>query len=139
MSNMNQSEQEIQPNQVSTTEIADQQEQPSQIFVPQMQVQNQFLPSKGHPLQTNWKFYYVQRQNLFQPLVSQNEADDQHQPQKKRQAISYRDRLKDMGTISTVEQFFQYFVYMKKPQEMPREIDLFFFRENEIPMWEVRS
>jgi len=26
---------------------------------------------------------------------------------------------------------------MKKPSEMPREIDLFFFRENEIPMWEV--
>jgi hypothetical protein len=32
-----------------------------------------------------------------------------------------------MGQISTVEQFFQYFVYMKKPSEMPREIDLFFF------------
>jgi len=42
-----------------------------------------------------------------------------------------------MGQISTVEQFFQYFVYMKKPSEMPREIDLFFFREGEIPMWEV--
>ena len=27
---------------------------------------------------------------------------------------------------------------MKKPSEMPREIDIFFFRENEIPMWEVR-
>jgi hypothetical protein len=50
---------------------------------------------------------------------------------------SYRDKLKDMGQISTIEQFFQYFVYMKKPSEMPREIDLFFFRENEIPMWEV--
>jgi hypothetical protein len=43
-----------------------------------------------------------------------------------------------MGHISTIEQFFQYYVYMKKPSEMPREIDLFFFRENEIPMWEVR-
>ena len=42
-----------------------------------------------------------------------------------------------MGQISTVEQFFQYFVYMKKPSEMPREIDLFFFREGEVPMWEV--
>ena len=51
---------------------------------------------------------------------------------------NYRDMLKDMGQISTVEQFFQYFVYMKKPTEMPREIDLFFFREGEIPMWEVR-
>ena len=50
---------------------------------------------------------------------------------------SYRQRLKDMGSISTIEQFFQYFVYMKKPSEMPREIDLFFFREGEVPMWEV--
>jgi hypothetical protein len=28
---------------------------------------------------------------------------------------------------------------MKRPSEMPREIDLFFFREGEIPMWEVIS
>jgi hypothetical protein len=27
---------------------------------------------------------------------------------------------------------------MRKPSEMPREIDLFFFREGEVPMWEVR-
>lgn len=26
---------------------------------------------------------------------------------------------------------------MKKPSEMPREIDLYFFREGEVPMWEV--
>jgi hypothetical protein len=52
---------------------------------------------------------------------------------------SYRDRLKDLGQISTVEQFFSYFVYMKKPNDMPREVDLFFFREGEVPMWEVRS
>jgi hypothetical protein len=28
---------------------------------------------------------------------------------------------------------------MKRPSEMPREIDLFFFREGEIPMWEVNN
>jgi len=25
---------------------------------------------------------------------------------------------------------------MKRPSEMPREVDLFFFRESEVPMWE---
>jgi hypothetical protein len=25
---------------------------------------------------------------------------------------------------------------MKKPSEMPREIDIFFFRHQEVPMWE---
>jgi len=26
---------------------------------------------------------------------------------------------------------------MKKPTEMPREIDIHFFRDNLVPMWEV--
>lgn len=52
--------------------------------------------------------------------------------------MSYRDKLKNLGQISTVEGFFQYYAFMKKPSEMPREIDLFFFRESEIPMWEVK-
>jgi len=44
--------------------------------------------------------------------------------------------LKPLGKISTIEDFFNYFVYMKTVQEMPREIDLFFFRDGEVPMWE---
>ena len=35
-----------------------------------------------------------------------------------------------------MEHFFNYYVYLKKPSEMPREIDLFFFRNQEVPMWE---
>jgi len=27
-------------------------------------------------------------------------------------------------------------VYLKKPSEMSRDNDIFFFRENEVPMWE---
>ena len=38
--------------------------------------------------------------------------------------------------MPTIEHFFNYYVYLKKPSDMPREIDLFFFRHNEIPMWE---
>ena len=52
--------------------------------------------------------------------------------------VEYRDRLKNMGLISSVEQFFEYYVYLKRPSEMAREIDLYFFREGEVPMWEVR-
>jgi len=50
--------------------------------------------------------------------------------------VEYRDRLKNMGLISSVEQFFEYYVYLKRPSEMAREIDLYFFREGEVPMWE---
>lgn len=42
-----------------------------------------------------------------------------------------------MGLISSVEHFFNFYVFMKRPSEMPREVDLFFFRESEVPMWEV--
>jgi hypothetical protein len=73
------------------------------------------LTTRGgyHPLQTNWKFWYVQRQ--FNPSPS-HPSDGQSLPQQmstssegqkpKKKFDSYRDRLKDMGQISTVEQFF---------------------------------
>jgi len=38
--------------------------------------------------------------------------------------------------MPTLEHFFNYYVHMKKPSEMPREIDIHFFRDNIIPMWE---
>jgi translation initiation factor 4E len=50
--------------------------------------------------------------------------------------LSYREQLMSLGQISTVEHFFNYYVYMKRPSHMPREIDLFFFRDGETPMWE---
>jgi translation initiation factor 4E len=78
----------------------------------------------------------VQRQQtLFNP-PAQSSEDSDNPPLKKKKFDSYRESLKDLGLISTVEQFISYFVYMKKPSEMPREIDLFFFREGEVPMWE---
>ena len=50
---------------------------------------------------------------------------------------SYRDQLKALGKMPTLEHFFNYYVHMKKPTEMPREIDIHFFREPLVPMWEV--
>lgn len=38
--------------------------------------------------------------------------------------------------MPTLEHFFNYYVHMKKPSEMPREIDIHFFRDNLVPMWE---
>jgi translation initiation factor 4E len=50
--------------------------------------------------------------------------------------VDYKDQLKPLGQVPTIEHFFNYYVYLKKPSDMPREIDLFFFRQKEIPMWE---
>lgn len=52
------------------------------------------------------------------------------------QELSYREQLKPLGKIKTVEDFFNYYVYHKSAHDMPREIDLFFFRDGEVPMWE---
>lgn len=49
---------------------------------------------------------------------------------------SYRDQLKPLGKMPTLEHFFNYYVHMKKPTEMPREIDIHFFRDPLVPMWE---
>lgn len=51
--------------------------------------------------------------------------------------MSYRDQLQSLGRIPSIEHFFNYYVFLKKPTDMPRDIDLFFFRNNEMPMWEV--
>ena len=76
---------------------------------------------------------------MVPPELAENHKDESESKKQAKKFDSYRESLKDMGQISTVELFFQYVVYMKKPSEMPREIDLFFFREGEIPMWEVSS
>lgn len=52
---------------------------------------------------------------------------------------TYFEQLKPLGKIPSIEHFFNYYVHMKKPTEMPREIDIFFFRDQEVPMWEVSS
>ena len=38
--------------------------------------------------------------------------------------------------MPTLEHFFNYYVHMKKPSEMPKEIDIHFFRDDLVPMWE---
>ena len=36
-----------------------------------------------------------------------------------------------------MEHFFNFYVFLKKPSEMPKHTDLFLFRAGEMPMWEV--
>lgn len=98
-----------------------------------MQVKNQFLPAVGHPLQSNWQFWFYQRQSYVpgeakpKPIVVEGKDGQE----------SYMDQLKPLGQISTIEHFFNFYVHMKRPSAMPREVDLFFFRDQEVPMWEV--
>ena len=83
--------------------------------------------SQAHLMQSTWNFWFHQRQ----PFAGEDRERD------KPEATSYREQLKSIGQIPTIEHFFNYYVFMKKPSEMPRDIDLFFFRDKQMPMWEV--
>lgn len=97
----------------------------------QMKTQ-QIKKSATSQLQTPWEFWHYQRPERQFPN-SNAQTSKVEQPVH----LSYRDQLKALGKIKTVEHFFHFYVYMKKPTDMPREIDLFFFRSGEVPMWEV--
>ena len=109
--------------------------------------QTKFLHQQAHPLHSNWQFWYYQRQVPFYTQNQLNTLDSlanlKPQPpssasaDKAQEKGSYFEQLKPLGKIPSIEHFFNYYVHMKKPNEMPREIDIFFFRDKEVPMWEV--
>jgi hypothetical protein len=77
-------------------------------------------------LHTQWHFWCYER------------PEPQPGPESKvAQVESYKDRLKSLGAIPTLEHFFNFYVFLKKPSEMPKHTDLFLFRAGEMPMWEV--
>ena len=49
---------------------------------------------------------------------------------------TYRDRLIPLAKISSLEQFFDFKVFLKGISHLPKEMDLFLFKEGEVPMWE---
>jgi translation initiation factor 4E len=75
-------------------------------------------PTTAHPMQNHWQFWYFQRKS--------NNAEKK----------PYRDQIIPIGQIPSIEHFFNYYVFLKKPSDMPRDIDIFFFRNDEVPMWE---
>jgi hypothetical protein len=107
----------------------------------------QSLPLQTHPLHSSWQFWYYQRQSpqqyyaQNQPEASKDKpeaTEPEMKPWKgKQKQKTYREQLKPLGLIPSVEHFFNFYVFMKRPSEMPREVDIFFFRNEEVPMWEV--
>ena len=49
---------------------------------------------------------------------------------------NYRDRLITLVKISSLEQFFDFKVFLKGISSLPKEMDLFLFKDGEVPMWE---
>lgn len=51
-------------------------------------------------------------------------------------SLIYQDRLAEICSMVSVEQFHQYYSYMKKPDSLPVHSTVYVFRDRVRPMWE---
>ncbi len=49
---------------------------------------------------------------------------------------NYIDNLSRLGDFNTVESFYRHYAYLKRPQDMPRDFNLWCFRKGYRPAWE---
>jgi len=63
---------------------------------------------------------------------SSDESDDK----KTSNQPSYFDAVKTIGTVHTVEEFWQMYDYLVRPNDLPTTTDYHFFREGIQPTWE---
>ena len=52
-------------------------------------------------------------------------------------AEKYEQNVKLVGCFSTVEQFWSYYCYMKRPGDLPSPCDIHLFKVGIAPIWEV--
>jgi translation initiation factor 4E len=83
--------------------------------------------SKEHPLETPWTFYFDKKlpsANTRQGATS--EPSFAH----------YQQNLQKLGSFSTFEGFWRHYAYLHRPEEIPKDHDLFLVRSTFIPAWE---
>ena len=73
--------------------------------------------SSLHKLNTEWVFWYASRKEK-----------DHH--------IPYNERLQQVGTFSTIEDFFQHYMYLKPASDVERNTDFAIFKSGYKPLWE---
>lgn len=70
-----------------------------------------------HKLYSSWTFWYVSRKT-------------------KDHSIPYEERLKKFATFNTVEDFLNYYAFLKSASSIERNTDISLFREGYQPLWE---
>jgi len=71
------------------------------------------------PLETPWTFYFDKK--LTKPADYKN----------------YEKNLQKLGKFQTLEGFWHYYAWLKKPDTIPKGHNLFMFRHSHIPAWET--
>jgi len=85
-------------------------------------------PPGEHPLQTPWTIFLHKRQTQ-KAQVARSEGMSSYK--------AYESSLDNLGTFTTVEGFWRYFSYLKAPDQLPRDYDIFFMRHALVPAWET--
>jgi len=75
-----------------------------------------------HPLETTWTLYFDKKL----PPSRQKNADYKH----------YQSNLQTLGNFTTLEGFWRHYAYLKTPDDIPKDHDIFLFRHHFIPAWE---
>jgi translation initiation factor 4E len=76
------------------------------------------IPHGHHGLQSSWTFWYSKK--ISKPAAQYNWADT----------------LKKLGTVDTIEGFWRFYTFLKRPSEISNNSSLSFFRGETPPMWE---
>ena len=73
-----------------------------------------------HKLKCEWTFWYSPRGKNSKPDASKN----------------YEVNLTKLGDVTTLEEFFSFYCFIKKPSEIPVDHKVIFFRKGNKPCWE---
>ena len=74
--------------------------------------------AEPHKLSRTWTFWYVKRQ------VGKNSQE------------SYLNSIRQIGSFSTVEEFWHFYQYLVRPSVLTQNSNFYVFREGVRPMWE---
>lgn len=77
------------------------------------------VPEGEHPLESPWSLYFDKK--LPKPTDYKN----------------YHQNLQKMGRFNTLEGFWRHYSYLKSPDDLPRDHNLFMFRHDLVPAWET--
>lgn len=78
------------------------------------------MSSSATKLKSEWSFWYSPRGRSSKPGADKN----------------YTTNLTHLGDVLTVNDFFSYYCYLKKPSNVPVDNKLIFFRKGMEPCWE---
>lgn len=106
-----------------------------------------------HPLQTGWSLYFDKK--LQRTTNNNNGLEDFKQNLVSVHpisifcttlalcvnAVSFDNPFvlsqKKLGHFNTMEGFWKHYAYLQNPDDLPKDHDIFMFRENKLPAWET--